>query len=106
MADALKRGLAAEGFDVDHAADGDDGLWRAREFSHDVLVLDVMLPGTNGYEICRTLRSEGHTTPILMLTAKGQKKDRELAESYGVSHFMTKPVSNQDVVDRVNALAG
>ncbi len=71
----MSRGLIAEGFDVDVARDGNDGLWRAREFSYDVIVLDIMLPGVNGYEICRTIRAEGFTTPVLMLTAKDGEYD-------------------------------
>ena len=105
MADALMRGLAAEGFDVDHAADGDDGLWRAREFSHDVLVLDVMLPGTHGYEICRTLRREGHTTPILMLTAKDGEYDEAEGLELGADDYLTKPFSFVVLVARLRALA-
>lgn len=105
MADALSRGLAAEGFDVDHAADGDDGLWRAREFSYDVLVLDVMLPGTNGYEICRTLRAEGHATPILMLTAKDGEYDEAEGLELGADDYLTKPFSFVVLVARIRALA-
>lgn len=73
-----------------------------------VVLLDAMLPNKSGFEILRELREDPRTKdlPILMLTAKGQKKDRELAESYGVSHFMTKPFSNSEVVERISALAG
>src|SRR4051794_37218347 len=70
MAASIQRGLVAEGFAVDVAADGDEGLWMARQFPYDLIVLDVMLPGTNGYVVCRTLREEGDRVPILMLTAK------------------------------------
>ncbi|HET9555495.1 MAG TPA: response regulator, partial [Actinomycetota bacterium] len=70
LAAGLRNGLAAEGFAVDVALDGTDGLWMAREHPYDVIVLDIMLPGVNGYRLCSTLRREGNWTPILMLTAK------------------------------------
>ncbi|WP_146587246.1 response regulator transcription factor [Puniceibacterium confluentis] len=72
----------------------------------DVVILDVMLPGKSGYDILRELREMPETSalPILMLTARGQAKDRELAERAGVSHFMTKPFSNAEVLDAVRAL--
>ena len=70
LAEAVARGLTAEGFDVEVVHDGLDGLWRARERDYGAIVLDLLLPGMNGYEVCRTLRDEGIWTPILMLTAK------------------------------------
>jgi two-component system OmpR family response regulator len=70
LAAGLKKGLEAEGFAVDVALDGTEGLWLAREQAYDAIVLDIMLPGINGYRICATLREEGNWTPILMLTAK------------------------------------
>ena len=70
LADGVARGLNAEGFEVEVAYDGLSGLARAREDDIDVIVLDIMLPGMNGYKVCRTLREEGVGTPILMLTAK------------------------------------
>jgi len=105
MADAVARGLFAEGFDVDVSADGVDGLWRAREFPYDIIVLDIMLPGVNGYEICRTLRGEGNNTPILMLTAK--EGDYDIAEGLdlGADDYLTKPFSFVVLVARVHALA-
>src|SRR5215213_10673617 len=71
LAAGLRNGLTAEGFAVDVALDGSDGLWMAREHPYDAIVLDILLPGTNGYKLCATLRQEGVWTPILMLTAKG-----------------------------------
>ena len=104
MADALARGLGAEGFDVDVAADGVDGLWRAREFPYDLLVLDIMLPGVNGYEICRTLRTEGLTTPVLMLTAKDGEYDIAEGLELGADDYLTKPFSFVELVARIRAL--
>lgn len=104
MADAVERGLTAEGFDVDVAQDGVDGLWRAREFSYDALVLDIMLPGVNGYEICRTLRGEGLTTPIMMLTAKDGDYDQAEGLELGADDYMTKPFSFVVLVARLRAL--
>ena len=105
MADAVQRGLIAEGFGVDVAADGVDGLWRAREHPYDVIVLDIMLPGVNGYEICRTLRAEAVTTPILMLTAKDGEYDIAEGLDLGADDYLTKPFSFVVLVARVRALA-
>ena len=70
LAAGLRKGLEAEGFAVDVVHNGTDGIWMARENPFDAIILDVMLPGANGYQVCQTLRSEGNWTPILMLTAK------------------------------------
>ena len=75
LADGVARGLRAEGFDVEITYDGLSGLARAREDDIDAIVLDIMLPGLNGYKVCRTLREEGIGTPILMLTAKSGEYD-------------------------------
>lgn len=104
MADAVERGLLAEGFQVDAVNDGVDGLWRAREFSYDVIVLDIMLPGLNGYEICRTIRNDGITTPILMLTAKDGEYDIAEGLELGADDYLTKPFSFVVLVARVQAL--
>ena len=93
MLDAIERGLIAEGFDVDTAANGLDGLWRAREFPYDAIVLDIMLPGQNGYEICRTLRAEQISTPVLMLTAKDGDHDVAEGLDLGADDYLTKPFS-------------
>jgi DNA-binding response OmpR family regulator len=104
MADAVRRGRVAEGFDVDVVADGLDGLWRAREFGYDVIVLDILLPGMNGYVICRTLRQEGVTTPILILTAKDGDEDEAEGLDLGADDYLTKPFSFTVLVARVRAL--
>lgn len=104
LAAAVERGLVAEGFEVDVANDGTDGLWRAREGSYAAIVLDILLPGTNGYEVCRTLRNDGVWTPILMLTAKDGEFDEVEAFELGADDFLTKPFSFPVLVARLRAL--
>ncbi|MCP3934944.1 MAG: response regulator transcription factor [Actinomycetia bacterium] len=104
MAGALNRGLVAEGFDVDVSRDGADGLWRAREFTYDAIVLDIMLPAMNGYEVCSTLRSEGVATPILMLTAKDGEYDIAEGLDLGADDYLTKPFSFVVLVARLRAI--
>jgi DNA-binding response OmpR family regulator len=104
VATAVKRGLEAEGFAVDAVFDGDEGLWMAREHQYDVIVLDVMLPGTNGYKVCSTLREEGNWTPILMLTAKSGEYDEAEALDTGADDFLTKPFSYVVLVARLRSL--
>lgn len=104
VASALRRGLEAEGFAVDVAATGLDGLWSAREHPYDVIVLDVMLPGMNGFVVCRTLREEGNWTPILMLTAKDGELDEAEALDTGADDFLSKPFSYVVLVARLRSL--
>jgi len=104
LAAGLKKGLEAEGFATDVALDGTDGLWMAREHPYDALVLDIMLPGVNGYKICATLRDEGVWTPILMLTAKAGELDEAEALDTGADDFLTKPFSYIVLVARLRAL--
>jgi DNA-binding response OmpR family regulator len=104
LADALHRGLQAEGFAVDVTHDGLDGLWRAREHEYGAIVLDILLPGMNGYEICRTLRAEEVWTPILMLTAKNGEYDEAEALDTGADDFLAKPFSFVVLVARLRAL--
>jgi DNA-binding response OmpR family regulator len=84
-----ERRLVAEGFAVDVALDGTDGLWLARERPYDVIVLEIMLPGVNGYRLCSTLRREGTWTPILILILTGKEGDPDLVEVY-VRHLRNK----------------
>jgi two-component system OmpR family response regulator len=105
LADALARGLRAEGFDVDTAADGPTGLWHARECAYGAIVLDLLLPGLNGYRICSQLREEGNWTPILMLTAKTGEYDEAEALDSGADDFLSKPFSFVVLVARLHALA-
>ncbi len=104
LADAVERGLRGEGYDVDVTRDGADGLWRAREFSYDAIILDVMLPSMNGYLICQTLRDEDITTPILMLTAKDGEYDIAEGLDLGADDYLTKPFSFVVLVARIRAL--
>jgi two-component system, OmpR family, response regulator len=101
---ALKRGLEAEGFAVDVAANGTDGLWLATEQPYDVIVLDVMLPGLNGYRVCAELRAREIWTPVLMLTAKDGELDEAEALDTGADDFLSKPFSYLVLVARLRAL--
>jgi len=104
LAAGLKRGLEAEGFATDVALDGTEGLWMAREQPYDAIVLDIMLPGINGYRICSALREEGNWTPILMLTAKDGELDEAEALDTGADDYLTKPFSSVVLVARLRAL--
>jgi DNA-binding response OmpR family regulator len=104
LAAALQRGLEAEGFTVDVAHDGIDGLWHATEQTYDAIVLDIMLPGMNGYRVCATLRERGVATPILMLTAKDGEFDEAEALDTGADDFLSKPFSYVVLVARLRAL--
>jgi DNA-binding response OmpR family regulator len=104
LAAGLKKGLEAEGFATDVALTGTDGLWMAREEPYDAIVLDIMLPGINGYAICATLREERIWTPILMLTAKDGELDEARALDTGADDFLSKPFSHVVLVARLRAL--
>ena len=104
LAAGLKKGLEADGFATDVALSGTDGLWMAREQPYDAIVLDVMLPGINGYAICATLREEGNWTPILMLTAKDGELDEARALDTGADDHLSKPFSHLVLVARLRAL--
>ncbi len=104
LAAGIRRGLEAEGFAVDVAHDGLDGLWWAREHAYDVIVLDIMLPGLNGFRVCRTLRDEGDWTPVLMLTAKDGDLDEAEALDTGADDYLTKPFAHVVLVARLRAL--
>ena len=105
LAEAIARGLTAEGFDVDVVHDGLDGLWRAREGGYGVIVLDILLPGMNGFKVCETLRDEGVWTPILMLTAKDGEWDEAEALDTGADDFLSKPFSFVVLAARLRALS-
>jgi two-component system, OmpR family, response regulator len=104
LAAGLRKGLEAEGFAVDVALDGADGLWMAREHAYDAVVLDIMLPGMNGYKVCATLRQDGVWTPILMLTAKDGEWDEVEALDTGADDYLTKPFAYAVLVARLRAL--
>jgi len=104
LAEGLRRGLEAEGFAVDVASTGTDGLWMAREQEYSAILLDIMLPGISGYRICETLRAEKNWTPILMLTAKDGEWDQVEALDTGADDYLTKPFSFAILLARVRAL--
>ena len=104
LAAGLRNGLEAEGFAVDVALDGREGLWMAREHPYDAIVLDIMLPGLNGYRVCAALRQEGIWTPILMLTAKDGELDEAEALDTGADDYLTKPFSYVVLLARLRAL--
>ena len=106
--EAIRFILSRDGWRVDTHSDGLTALDAVRARRPDLVVLDVMLPNRSGYDILHDLRvdPEFKELPVLMLTARGQKKDRELAEKLGASSFMTKPFSNGEVLATVRALVG
>jgi DNA-binding response OmpR family regulator len=104
LAAGLRAGLEAEGFAVDVAHDGPEGVWRARESAYDAIVLDLMLPGMSGFRVCSTLRAEGVWSPILVLTAKDGEWDEVEALDTGADDFLTKPFSHHVLVARLRAL--
>jgi DNA-binding response OmpR family regulator len=104
LAAGLRDGLEAEGFAVDVVHDGTDGLWMAREYPYDAIVLDIMLPGLNGYQVCATLREEGVWTPVLVLTAKEGEWDEAEGLDVGADDYVTKPFSYVVLMARLRAL--
>jgi len=104
LAGAVRRGLEGEGYAVDVAHDGAEGVWLARENAYDALVLDVMLPQLSGLEVCRVLRDEGSWVPVLMLTAKNGEQDEARALDTGADDFLSKPFSFVVLLARLRAL--
>ena len=104
LAATLRRGLEAEGFSVDNALDGEQGAWLASENSYDVIVLDIMLPLLNGFQVCAQLREAGNWTPILMLTAKDGELDEAEALDTGADDYLSKPFSYVVLLARLRAL--
>ena len=104
--EAIRFILSRDGWRVDIHSDGRTAVDAVRDRSPDLVILDVMLPNRSGYDILNDVRKEPGISdmPVLMLTARGQKKDRELAEKLGVSKFMTKPFSNGEVLSTVREL--
>ena len=104
MAEALTWGLQAEGYVVDVADNGEDGLWQASEGGHDVIILDVMLPRLDGYQVCRRLREQGLWTPILMLTAMDEDLDHAEGLDSGADDYLAKPFSYPVLLAHLRAL--
>ena len=104
VADFIRRGLSAEGWAVDHAADGEDGLELAASNSYDVILLDLMLPGIQGQDVCRKLRARKSKTPILMLTALDGPEETVEGLKVGADDYLAKPFDFDELIARVEAL--
>jgi two-component system, OmpR family, response regulator len=105
MAGLIRRGLRSEGFAADVAVRGEDALWMADATEYDALILDVMLPGIDGFEVCRRLREKGIWVPILMLTARDSVRDRVAGLDGGADDYLVKPFSYAELLARLRALA-
>jgi two-component system OmpR family response regulator len=105
LSSLLQKGLSRVGMVIDVAERGPDTVWMAAATPYDVIVLDVMLPGADGFEVCRTLRARGDGTPILMLTARGAVSDRVTGLEAGADDYMAKPFVVEEFVARLRALA-
>lgn len=104
IADLLDLHLSDEGYDVEIVSDGDTGLDRALNGQHDLVILDIMLPGTDGFDICKRIRGENQSTPVLMITAKTEEVDKVLGLELGADDYITKPFSIREVLARVKAI--
>jgi two-component system OmpR family response regulator len=104
MASLLRRGLREEGLAADVARTGEDAVWMARATEYDAIVLDVMLPGGDGFEVCRRLREAGTWSPVLMLTARDAVEDRVAGLDAGADDYLTKPFSFAELLARLRAL--
>jgi two-component system OmpR family response regulator len=105
MASLLRRGLTGEGLAADVAASGEDALWLAQAHPYDAIVLDVMLPGLDGFETCRRLRGDGVWVPVLMLTARDAVDDRVVGLDSGADDYLVKPFAFAELLARLRALA-
>jgi two-component system, OmpR family, response regulator len=105
MADLVRRGLTEQGAVADAVARGEDALWMAGATAYDAIVLDVMLPGIDGFETCRRLRAAGVWTPVLMLTARGEVEDRVAGLDGGADEYLVKPFALAELGARLRALA-
>ena len=100
----LRDNLELEGYEVQVAGDGDEGLAKAASFAPDLVILDVMLPRKNGFDVCRELRARSNTTPIVMLTARSAETDKVLGLELGADDYVTKPFSITELLARVRAV--
>ena len=105
MAGLIRRGLTEEGLAADVAKDGHDAVWMAAATDYDAIVLDVMLPGGDGFDVCRSLREKGQWAPVLMLTARDAVEDRVAGLDAGADDYLTKPFSFAELLARLRALA-
>jgi len=104
MASVIARGLREQSYAVDVALDGDDGLYQCSINDYDLIVLDVLLPQRDGFEVCRELRARGTATPVLMLTARAAVDDRITGFEAGADDYLTKPFSFRELLARIHAL--
>jgi two-component system, OmpR family, response regulator len=104
MATLVRRGLERESFACDLAVDGNEALWAAREVTYDAIVLDVMIPGPDGFEVCRKLREAGNWTPVLLLTARDAVDDRVAGLDAGADDYLTKPFAMGELFARLRAI--
>ncbi len=104
LAFGLQTALEIDGYEVEVAEDGEKGLAKLREFKPELLILDLMLPGTDGYGVLRKLRGEGVDTPVLILTARGEEADKVLGLDCGADDYVTKPFGTLELLARVRAL--
>ena len=100
----LVRGLREEGFAVDATGDGDDGAWRAAENEYDAVILDVNLPGMDGFQVLEKMRAKGRRTPVLILTARGALQDRLRGLNGGADDYLKKPFDFEELLARIHAL--
>jgi len=105
VASFVKKGLKSEGYSVEHAKDGEEGLYMAGEIEPDLIILDIMLPKMDGITLCKKLRSDGKNVPIIMLTAKDTVEDRVKGLDAGADDYLTKPFSFAELLARVRALS-
>jgi DNA-binding response OmpR family regulator len=104
VAEHIRSGLAAEGYAIDHARDGEEALWLAEQNTYDVLLLDVMMPGKDGFTVVRNLRRKNILTPAIFLTARGEVEDKVRGLDAGADDYLTKPFSIVELLARVRAL--
>ena len=104
MVKGLKDNLEFEGFETDTAMDGNLGLQKVLQNKYDLIILDVMLPGVSGFDICKGARKEGVNTPIILLTAKGEEIDKVLGLELGADDYITKPFSLRELLARIKAI--
>jgi two-component system, OmpR family, response regulator len=104
LADLLARGLGEEGYAADVAGRGEDALWMAKAADYDAILLDVMLPGSDGFAVCRRLRAEGVWAPVLMLTARDAVDDRITGLDAGADDYLAKPFAFEELLARLRAL--